>query len=180
MDDRSQGKKKEKRKYPDKTTDSRDKLIVFSADRKETFTNYIEKNHIGILHSPPSLGKSALGEYFQDYYDGLYINLGGILCEGEEIKKEYFDAFWINKIGRTWDDISNCTEKIYLFVDEIQFIYGNRAQYFWQRVKELWSNTGCNKNLWVLFLGTYHPTLTNNPIPAKFASSLGLSDLLLT
>ncbi len=99
MIERSQGKKKEKRKYPDKTTDSRDKLIVFSADRKETFTNYIEKNHIGILYSLLSSDKSALGEYFQDYYDGLYINLGSILCEGEEIKRKYFDAFWINKIG---------------------------------------------------------------------------------
>ncbi len=32
----------------------------------------------------------------------------------------------------------------------------------------------------MLFLDTYHPTLTDNLTPAEFASSLGLSDLLLT
>jgi len=64
LDDKSQGKKKEKQEYPDETTEGHDKLIVLSDDRKETFTNYIEKNYIGILHSPPSSGKSVLGEYF--------------------------------------------------------------------------------------------------------------------
>ena len=180
LDDRSQGKKKEKREYPYETTKGRDKLMVLSADRRETFINYIDKNHIGILCSPPSSGKSTLGEYFQDHFNGLYISMAGILREDEEIKREYFDAFWISKIGRTWDEISNCTEKTYLFIDEIQLIYGNHARYFWQRIKVLQSNIGCNENLWILFLSTYYLTLADNPISVEFASSLSLNDLLLT
>ena len=67
--------------------------MILSADRKETFINYIKKNYIGILCSFPSSDKSVLGEYFQDYYNSLYINLNSILYKGKEIEREYFDAF---------------------------------------------------------------------------------------
>ena len=50
----------------------------------------------------------------------------------------------------------------------------------WEKVKDLQSNDGCNKNLWILFLGTYHPTLAENPTPIEFTNTLGLNDLLLT
>ncbi|PKK56868.1 hypothetical protein RhiirC2_871514 [Rhizophagus irregularis] len=155
--------------------------MVLSVERKEIFTNYMENNRIGLLRSPPSSGKSTIGEYFRDYYNGIYISLSGIYDERKPtIKREEFDTFWKNKLDCTWEEISNCTEKTYLFVDEVQFIYGNRAQYFWEKVKDLQSNDGCNKNLWILFLGTYHPTLADNPTPIQITNTLGLNELLLT
>ncbi|RGB41117.1 hypothetical protein C1646_810894 [Rhizophagus diaphanus] len=44
------------------------------------------------------------------------------------------------------------------------------------------SNTGCNENLWILFLGMHHPTLADNPTPAEFTHScswLGLNETLV-
>ena len=77
MYDRSQNKR-EKREYPEETSEGRDKFMVISVDRKETFTNYMEENRIGLLCSPPSTGKSTIGEYLRDYYNGMYISLAGI------------------------------------------------------------------------------------------------------
>ncbi|CAB4396724.1 unnamed protein product [Rhizophagus irregularis] len=149
---RSQSDKREKREYPEETSNGRDRFMVLSVERKEIFTNYMENNRIGLLRSPPSSGKSTIGEYFRDYYNGIYISLSGIYDERKPtIKREEFDTFWKNKLDCTWEEISNCTEKTYLFVDEVQFIYG-----------------------------TYHPTLADNPTPIQITNTLGLNELLLT
>ncbi|CAB4439003.1 unnamed protein product [Rhizophagus irregularis] len=83
--------------------------MVISAGGKEIFISYVEKNRIGILCSPPSSGKNTLGEYFRDYHNDIYIILAGMICEGEETKRNEFDAFWMCKVSCTWSDISNCT-----------------------------------------------------------------------
>src|SRR5436305_4035762 len=41
------------------------------------------------------------------------------------------------------------------------------------------SNTGRNKHLWILFLGTYHPILSDEVTPVEFRCALGLNALLL-
>ncbi|CAB4380310.1 unnamed protein product [Rhizophagus irregularis] len=143
--------------------------------RKERWTRLEAKakrwetrNSTGILCSPPSSGKNTLGEYFRDYHNDIYIILAGMICEGEETKRNEFDAFWVCKVSCTWSDISNCTPVCLMR-------YGNHARYFWQKVK-IFSQI---LDVMILFLGMYHPTLVDNPTPAEFAHALGLNDTLV-
>uniref|UniRef100_U9SVC3 Uncharacterized protein n=1 Tax=Rhizophagus irregularis (strain DAOM 181602 / DAOM 197198 / MUCL 43194) TaxID=747089 RepID=U9SVC3_RHIID len=80
-------------------------LMVISTGGKEIFISYVEKNRTGILCSPPSSGKNTLGEYFRDYHNDIYIILAGMICEGEETKRNEFDAFWMCKKVKIFSQI---------------------------------------------------------------------------
>ncbi|CAB5182416.1 uncharacterized protein OCT59_020368 [Rhizophagus irregularis] len=80
--------------------------------RKERWTRLEAKakrwetrNRTGILCSPPSSGKNTLGEYFRDYHNDIYIILAGMICEGEETKRNEFDAFWMCKKVKIFSQI---------------------------------------------------------------------------
>ncbi|CAG8549634.1 5510_t:CDS:2 [Funneliformis caledonium] len=43
--------------------------MFISPERLATIIKFVEENHIGLLRSPPSSGKSTLGEYLHEIYD---------------------------------------------------------------------------------------------------------------
>ncbi|PKC17882.1 hypothetical protein RhiirA5_492586 [Rhizophagus irregularis] len=71
---------------------------------KELAKTYTETD-IKELRSPPSSGKNTLGEYFRDYHNDIYIILAGMICEGEETKRNEFDAFWMCKKVKIFSQI---------------------------------------------------------------------------
>ncbi|RIA79059.1 hypothetical protein C1645_841636, partial [Glomus cerebriforme] len=64
--------------------------------------------------------------------------------------------------------------------NEIQVIYGNRANYFWSKVKMLMSSE-CKNDIHILLFGTYDPILMDEVTPVKFSdnNTLSLKSLLL-
>ncbi|CAG8586734.1 14652_t:CDS:2, partial [Cetraspora pellucida] len=187
-EDENQGKKR-RYEYPTESEEGRDSLMIISGERLKTISDFVENNHIGLLRSPPSSGKSTLGQVLRDYfdslnYDSIYISLAGINGKQAIYDEELFENFWKEKVGRTWTEISKRKEATYVFIDEIQVIYGNGAPFFWGRVKELLSSEEYKhksnpQNLRMLLLGTYHPTLDPQMTPVEFHHALGLNVLLL-
>ncbi|CAI2194398.1 2423_t:CDS:2, partial [Funneliformis geosporum] len=118
------------------TTESKeghDSLISISGNRLDEIIKFVEMNRVGLLRSPPSSGKTTLGQTLQDYFSNcgsFYISLAG-LGSRKQITEEYFENFWRNEVGCSWTEISDNTGTIYVFIDEIQVICGNRADYFW-------------------------------------------------
>jgi hypothetical protein len=168
---------------PDETDEGRDKLMAISPERLDLIIRFVENNKISILRSPLSSGKSALGQYLQEYfsnhnYDSIYISLAGINGTQAMYDEGLFEDFWTAEVGSSWEKISECKNATYLFIDEIQVIYGDRAPFFWGKVKSLMSNYG-NKNLKILFLGVYHPMFSDQLTPVQFKHALDLNNLLL-
>ncbi|RIB30187.1 hypothetical protein C2G38_2136492 [Gigaspora rosea] len=166
-------------KYP---PESKEGLLVISRERLNIIIEFVEKNRVGLLRSPPSSGKTTLGQTLRDYFIqrnhiGIYISLASISGKGQ-VDEKFFDEFWKKEIGYTWTEITNTT---YIFIDDIQTIYCNRAPYFWGRLKALMSSE-CNKDIHILLLGTYDLTLVNDVTPVKFNDNdtLSLKALLLT
>ncbi|KAF0413854.1 crinkler family protein [Gigaspora margarita] len=180
--DENRSKKKE---YPPESKEGRDSLFVISDERLNIIIEFVEKNRVGLLRSPPSSGKTTLGQTLRDYFIehnhiGMYINLASIGGKGQ-VDEKFFEEFWKKEIGYTWTEISDSTKTTYVFIDEIQTIYCNRALYFWGKLKALMSSE-CNKDIHILLLGMYDPTLANEAIPVKFNDNdtLSLKTLLLT
>ncbi|CAG8592147.1 4995_t:CDS:2, partial [Acaulospora colombiana] len=137
------------------------------------------------LKGPPSSGKSTLGQVLRDYfeslnYDSIYISLASIKGKQEIYDEVLFENFWKKKVGRTWTEISECKKDTYVFIDEIQIIYGNRTPFFWGIVKDLLSSESNLQNIRIILLGTYHPTLDPQMTPVEIRHTLGLDALLLT
>ncbi|CAG8524450.1 6197_t:CDS:2 [Ambispora gerdemannii] len=89
-------------------------------------------------------------------------------------------------VRRTETISLNTTMLVYISdkeqVDEKLFgRMSNYALYFWSKVKALTSSES-NKNIHILLLGAYNPTLANEVTPVKFSNSdtLSLKALLLT
>ena len=136
------------------------------------------------MHSPPSSGKSTLGQTLRDHFKAnncisIYISLAGLSDEAR-IDSKHFDEFWEREVGNTWSNIIE-KEPAYIFIDEIQIIYGKCARHFWGSIKTMMSSE-CTKNIHILLIGTYDPTLEVESTPVKFGDShsLSLKDLLLT
>ncbi|CAG8554230.1 3495_t:CDS:1 [Acaulospora colombiana] len=98
-----------------------------------------------------------------------------------QVDEKFFEEFWRKEIGYTWTKISDISETIYVLIDSIQTIYGNNALYFWSKLKALMSSE-CYKDIHILLLGTYDPTLAYEATPLKFSDNdtLSLKILLLT
>ncbi|CAG8774817.1 9208_t:CDS:2, partial [Cetraspora pellucida] len=180
----NRSKKKGKQTYPTESEEGRDSLMVISSKRLKWITKFVENNQISLLRSPPSSGTSTLGQVLRDYfesldYDSIYISLAGISSTQAIYDEGLFDNFWRNKVGFTWTEISKCKKVIYVFIDEIQIIYGNGAPFFWGRVKDLLSSESNIQNIRIVLLGTYHPTLDPQMTPVDL-HTLGLNALLLT
>ena len=170
-------------KDPDESEEGRDSLMVISPERLKKITDFVENNKISLLRSPPSSGKSTLGQALRDHfdsrgYDSIYISLAGINGKEEINDEKLFNKFWNDKVGCTWTEISKFKKDTYIFVDEIQVIYGDSAPFFWGTLKELISSEE-NSPLRILFLGTYHLTLDPKVTPVEFHHTLGLNNLLL-
>ena len=168
---------------PDKSDEGHDKLMIIFSERLDRITRFVENSKISILHSPLSSGKSALEQYLWEYfnnhnYDSIYISLAGINGTQALNDKSLFESFWTIEVGFSWKKINECKNATFVFIDEIQIIYGDRASFFWSKVKQLMSNSG-NQNLKILFLSTYHPILSDQLIPVQFKYTLSLNNLLL-
>jgi len=173
-------------KDEEESAEGRDSFMVISTERLNKITNFIKKNRICLLRSPPSSGKSTLGmalqEYFSNEGESLYVSLCGMHGR-EEIhsNEDRFNEFWKNETGGfSWTDIKSCTEDTFVFIDEIQLIYGERSPFFWGDVKQLMSSNKQNKHLWLFFLGAYHPKLGDQLTPVQFIHTLGINWLYLT
>lgn len=160
--------------------------MVISPERLKKISDFVENNKIGLLRSPPSSGKSTLGQVLRDRFDSsghdsIYISLAGIHGKEAIYNEKLFNDFWHEQVGITWTEISKSKKTTYVIVDEVQVIYGDGAPFFWGTLKGLLSSEGYNlgQNLRFLFLGTYHPTLDLRISPIEFRHSLGLNDLLL-
>src|SRR5438094_2332233 len=90
-----------------------------------------------------------------------------------------FDDFWTKEVGLSWEKISDCENATCVIIDEIQIIYGDRAPFFWGKIKQLMSNYGRNKNLKILCLGVYDPVYSDLLTPVHVNHTLGLNHLLL-
>ncbi|CAI2196168.1 16280_t:CDS:2, partial [Funneliformis geosporum] len=126
-------RKRGKSDYPLESKEGHDSLISISGNRLDEIIKFVEMNRVGLLRSPPSSGKTTLGQTLQDYFSNcgsFYISLAG-LGSRKQITEEYFENFWRNEVGCSWTEISDNTGTIYVFIDEIQVICGNRADYFW-------------------------------------------------
>ncbi|CAG8566911.1 9009_t:CDS:2 [Ambispora leptoticha] len=183
-DEESGNQKKDKRTYPDESEEGRDSLMVISPERLKKIADFVKNKHICLLRSPPSSGKSTLGQVLRDYfeslnYDSVYISLVGINGKQAIYDEGLFENFWEEKVGRTWTEISKRKKATYVFIDEIQIIYGDRAPFFWSRVKDLLSSESNLQNIRLVLLGTYHPTLDPQMTPVEIHHTLGLNDLLL-
>ncbi|CAG8518293.1 3254_t:CDS:2 [Funneliformis caledonium] len=162
--------------------EGRDSLLAIH-ERLNKIIDFVEGNRVSLLRSPPSSGKSTLGQTLRDHFQAncfsIYISLAGLsnkACKDEEL----FDKFWEKEVGYTWTNIIE-KEPAYIFIDEIQIIYGECAQHFWGSIKTMMSSE-CTKNIHILLIGTFDPTLGVALTPVKFGDShsLSLKDLLLT
>ncbi|CAG8811126.1 12493_t:CDS:2, partial [Racocetra persica] len=84
--------------YPTESKEGRDSLMIISGERLKTISNFVKNNHIGLLRSPPSSGKSTLGQVLRDYFDSLN-----------------YDSIYISLA-----EISKRKEATYVFIDEIK------------------------------------------------------------
>lgn len=171
-------------KDPSESEEGCDSLMVISPERLKRIADFVENNKISLLRSPPSSGKSTLGQVLRDHfdstgYDGIYISLAGIHGKKAISDEESFNHFWVEKVGKTWTEISKSEKATCVIIDEAQIIYGDGAPFFWGTIKDFLSSethSNLGQNLRFLFLGTYHPTLVT---PITFTHTLGLNDLLL-
>ncbi|GBC46001.2 P-loop containing nucleoside triphosphate hydrolase [Rhizophagus irregularis DAOM 181602=DAOM 197198] len=165
-DEESGTRKKGKSTYPEESDEGRDNLMVISPD------------------SPPSSGKSTVGQTLRDFFeslsDGVYINLAGMCGKDEIYNSNKFDNYWKKMIGRSWTEISECKEEIYVIIDEIQVIYGNGAPFFWGSLKTILSSESNTRDIHIVLLGVYHPNVETISTPLDLHYTLSLSVLLLT
>ncbi|CAJ0761878.1 8737_t:CDS:10 [Entrophospora sp. SA101] len=168
--------------YPEESEEGRDSLAVISDERLKWITKLIESNQITLLHSPPSSGKSTLGQLLQDFFencgnDSIYITLAGISGKAEIHDENLFDKFWKNEVHYTLTEISKWEKTIYAFIDEIQIIYNDGTPFFWGTLKALLSR---HQNIHIILLGTYQPSHYHLATPIQISNTLGLNALLLT
>ncbi|GBC49492.1 uncharacterized protein OCT59_015739 [Rhizophagus irregularis] len=183
-DEESRTRKKGKSTYPEESDEGRDNLMVISPDRLKSIVDFVQKHQIVLLRSPPSSGKSTVGQTLRDFFkslsDGVYINLAGMCGKDEIYNSNKFDNYWKKMIGRSWTEISECKEEIYVIIDEIQVIYGNGAPFFWGSLKTILSSESNTRNIYIVLLGVYHPNVETISIPLDLQYTLSLSVLLLT
>ncbi|CAG8471478.1 20193_t:CDS:2 [Racocetra fulgida] len=170
---------------PEESEEGRDGLMVISPKRLKWIIEFVENKKVTLLRSPPSSGKSTLGQMLRDYfgslnYDSIYISLAAISGGPEIYDRRLFDNFWKKQVDFTWTEISIYKKIVYVFIDEIQVIYGNGAPFFWGSLKQLLSSESCLQNIRIILLGTYHPTLDPQVTPMEIHNTLGLNALLLT
>ncbi|CAJ0748723.1 21231_t:CDS:2, partial [Entrophospora sp. SA101] len=168
------GRKKGKQTYPEESEEGRDSLAVISDERLKWITKLIESNQITLLHSPPSSGKSTLGQLLQDFFencgnDSIYITLAGISGKAEIHDENLFDKFWKNEVHYTLTEISKWEKTIYAFIDEIQIIYNDGTPFFWGTLKALLSR---HQNIHIILLGTYQPSHYHLATPIQISNTL--------
>ncbi|CAG8596882.1 1962_t:CDS:2 [Dentiscutata erythropus] len=131
---------------PEESDEGRDGLMVISPIRLKQIVECVESNKITLLRGPPSSGKTTLGQMLRDHFEALkhisiYISLAGISGGPEIYDVKLFDDYWMNEVGFSWTEISECKDIVYVFIDEIQVIYGNGAPFFWGDLKKLSSSS---------------------------------------
>ncbi|PKC00883.1 hypothetical protein RhiirA5_427567 [Rhizophagus irregularis] len=183
-DEESGTRKKGKSTYPEESDEGRDNLMVISPDRLKSIVDFVRKHRVVLLRSPPSSGKSTVGQTLRDFFeslsDGVYINLAGMCGKDEIYNSNKFDNYWKKMIGRSWTEISECKEEIYVIIDEIQVIYGNGAPFFWGSLKTILSSESNTRDIHIVLLGVYHPNVETISTPLDLHYTLSLSVLLLT
>ncbi|CAB4476615.1 unnamed protein product [Rhizophagus irregularis] len=183
-DEESGTRKKGKSTYPEESDEGRDNLMVISPDRLKSIVDFVRKHRVVFLRSPPSSGKSTVGQTLRDFFeslsDGVYINLAGMCGKDEIYNSNKFDNYWKKMIGRSWTEISECKEEIYVIIDEIQVIYGNGAPFFWGSLKTILSSESNTRDIHIVLLGVYHPNVETISTPLDLHYTLSLSVLLLT
>ncbi|RHZ47778.1 hypothetical protein Glove_567g21 [Diversispora epigaea] len=78
--------------YPIESEEGRDSLAVMLPERLNVIIEFLENNDISLLRSPPSSGKSTLGQFLAEYYgnrnyNSIYISLAGITGTQETVKE---------------------------------------------------------------------------------------------
>ncbi|PKC55118.1 hypothetical protein RhiirA1_446908 [Rhizophagus irregularis] len=183
-DEESGTRKKGKSTYPEESDEGRDNLMVISPDRLKSIVDFVRKHRVVLLRSPPSSGKSTVGQTLRDFFeslsDGVYINLAGMCGKDEIYNSNKFDNYWKKMIGRSWTEISECKEEIYVIIDEIQVIYGNGAPFFWGSLKTILSSESNTRDIHIVLLGVYHPNVEPISTPLDLHCTLSLNVLLLT
>ncbi|CAG8681679.1 3072_t:CDS:2, partial [Ambispora gerdemannii] len=74
---------------------------AITGERQNIITKFVENNHVSLLRTPPSPGKTTLGQMLRDYFIeynhiDIYISLAGISGK-EQVDEKLFEEFWKNK-----------------------------------------------------------------------------------
>lgn len=171
-------------KDPAESEEGRDSLMVLLPDRLKKITKFVQDHQVVLLRSPPSSGKSTLGQTLRDFFesqsDSVYISLAGISGKEEILDSNKFDVYWEDQVGRSWTTISKCKEEIYIIIDEVQVIYGDGAPFFWGSLKLMLSSESNSQNTHIVLLGAYHPNIESISTPLDIRYTLSLNVLLLS
>ena len=171
--------------YPLWSDEGRNSIMAIAKSRLESIHQHLDAHRVSLLRSPPYTGKTTFIQALQEHcldlnHQAIYISLAGIQHSEARYDPQLFQDYWRKMVGHTWDEITTCTKRTYVFIDEAHIIYNNCVPFFWGFLKVYMSNPKMNDNLRVLLVASYDPTLNFLLTPIQFTNALGLDTLRLT